>query len=196
MATRESSLTIAACFRRSSPLSTALRATFHGALSPAAPLGLSLSLSPASCPSRASFPVAISLSHVQVLPAHEPASFLSSIPVALFSLQSPLHSSLLLLFFLSSFHSTPKYCNFSLVATTALQLRNDKFLARSLPCLPLARPAAISSPLSQPHPLSFGNASLHPRVRTRILVPATLCFQRAVKLVRSIDSIDWIAVPL
>lgn len=33
-------------------------------------------------------------------------------------------------------HSTPKYCNFSLVATTALQLRNDKFLAR-LPCLSL-----------------------------------------------------------
>lgn len=71
-------------------------------------------------------------------------------------LSSNLHSIPLL----SSLHSTPKYCNFSLVATTALQLRNDKFLA-CLPCL-----ASLHS-FPQPsscclHPLSASKRSVFP----------------------------------
>lgn len=96
---------------------------------------------------------------------HKPASFLSSIPCR--SFPPNLHSIPLL----SSHHSIPKYCNFSLVATTALQLRNDKFLAR-LPCL---------SRCSSPPPLRTALSSFR-RQPLRV--------SSAVKLVRSIDSID------
>lgn len=102
------------------------------------------------------------LFHSYLFP-HLGTSYISlppSCPLFPVALSPNLHSIPLL----PSLHSTPKYCNFSLVATTALQLRNDKFLAR------LPRPAIpflLTSFCQQP-----------------------LCVSSAVKLVRSIDSID------
>lgn len=179
MATRESSLTIAACFRRSSSLrrhSTALSNNSPPCLARPRFLSLSVSLSLSISLSLplSSFPLPHPVSslhllrHFHLFPRpryslHKPASFLSSIPVAL---SSNLHSIPLL----SSLHSTPKYCNFSLVATTVLQLRNDKFLAR-LPCL---IPPFLSL---RRDPLSCPSRSLAPH-RPRFVSATTSCFHR------------------
>lgn len=155
MATRESSLTIAACFRR-----ILLSLQWHSmALSNnSASISLSLtSLFPSPSP-----PPSFSKYYL-----HKSAS--SCPPFLSLFLSSNLHSIPLL----SSLHSTPKYCNFSLVATTALQLRNDKFLA-CLPCLaspPFLAPTLVLLPTSPFRQQAF-------------------CVSSAVKLVHPIDSID------
>lgn len=119
----------------------------------------SFSLAPAASvalPRRTPF-----LLHSHLCP-HPGTSYISlppSCPLFPVALSPNLHTIPLL----SSLHSTPKYCNFSLVATTALQLRNDKFLAR-LSCLVV--PPCRSLPFlrsSAPHrPRSAGNHFVFP----------------------------------
>lgn len=158
MATRESSLTIAACFRRILLSPTA----FHGTLQhfyPCLSFVLFLFLFSAlcfRCTPQASSCIPLLLFHSHLFSGTSYISLPPSCPLFPVALFPNLHSIPLL----SSLHSTPKYCNFSLVATTALQLRNDKFLAR-LPCLV---PPFLSS--ASPY-------------RTVLVPPATTsCFQR------------------
>lgn len=137
MATGESSLTIAACFRRIllslQQHSTVLFNNFI-LVSPRRSFSLTLVA-----------PVALfSLFLFSDLLPHSGTSYISlppSCPLFPVALSPNLHSIPLL----SSLHSTPKYCNFSLVATTALQLRNDKFLARLSCLVPFLRSSAPSS---------------------------------------------------
>lgn len=121
MATRESSLTIAACFRR-----ILFSLQWHS---------MALSNNSAS--------ISLSFSNFARLFLHPGTPYISLPPFCPLLLSLFLFSNLHSIPLLSSLHSTPKYCNFSLVATTALQLRNDKFLA-CLPCLASRR--------SFPHP--------------------------------------------
>lgn len=176
MATRESSLTIAACFRRIPlpPLTLSLSSSIPRysltipSLSLARACSFSLALAasvalPRPPPPPTPSPIPISFHS----PGTSYVSLPPSCPLSPVALSPNLHSIPLL----SSLHSTPKYCNFSLVATTALQLRNDKFLAR-LPCLVPPRYLSSSAPRS----------SSYRRQPLRV--------SSAVKLVRSIDSID------